>query len=152
MPKAELRSKVKVLATQSCPTLCDSRDCCLPGSFVHGILQVRILEWIAISSSWESSQSRDQIAVLVAPALQADSLLSEPLRKLKLKWSPFDQKEGCEPFQAALLGNCFRTCALGLGCEPNSLKLHIWILGASISWTLLRTLSQIFLLLQYCGK
>ena len=35
---------------QSCPTLCDPLDCNLPGSSVHGILQARILEWVAISS------------------------------------------------------------------------------------------------------
>jgi len=39
--------------TQSCPTLCDSMDCSPPGSSVHGILQARILEWVAISFSWE---------------------------------------------------------------------------------------------------
>ena len=33
-----------VLVAQSCPTLCDSMDCSLPGSSVHGILQARILE------------------------------------------------------------------------------------------------------------
>ena len=32
---------------QSCPTLCDPMDCSLPGSSVHGILQARILEWVA---------------------------------------------------------------------------------------------------------
>ena len=37
--------------TQSCLTLCDPTDCSPPGSSVHGILQARILEWIAISSS-----------------------------------------------------------------------------------------------------
>ena len=36
---------------QSCPTLCDPMDCSLPGSSVHGILQARILEWVAISFS-----------------------------------------------------------------------------------------------------
>ena len=35
---------VKVLVTQSCPTLCDTMDCSLPGSSVHGILQARILD------------------------------------------------------------------------------------------------------------
>ena len=40
---------VCVLVTQSCPTLCDLMDCSLPGSSVHGILQARILEWVAIS-------------------------------------------------------------------------------------------------------
>ena len=33
---------------QSCPTLCDPMDCNLPGSSVHGILQARILEWVAM--------------------------------------------------------------------------------------------------------
>ena len=37
-------SEVKVLAPQSCPTLCDPKDCSLPGSSVHGVLQTRILE------------------------------------------------------------------------------------------------------------
>ena len=45
--------------TQSCPTLCDPVDCSLPGSSVHGILQTRILEWIAISFSRGSSRPRD---------------------------------------------------------------------------------------------
>ena len=36
--------------TQSCLTLCDPMDCSLPGSYVHGIFQARILEWIVISS------------------------------------------------------------------------------------------------------
>ena len=44
---------------QSCPTLCDPMDCSLPGSSVHWILQARILEWVAISFSRESSWPRD---------------------------------------------------------------------------------------------
>ena len=44
-----LKVQVKVLATQSCPTLCDPMDCSLPESSVHGILQARIQEWVAIS-------------------------------------------------------------------------------------------------------
>ena len=46
-------------AAQVCPTLCDPMDCGPPGSSVHGILQARILEWVAISSSRGSSFSRD---------------------------------------------------------------------------------------------
>ena len=41
---------------QSCLTLCDPMDCSPPGSSVHGILQARRLEWVAISSSRGSSQ------------------------------------------------------------------------------------------------
>ena len=45
---------------QSCVTLCDPMDCRLPpGSSVYGILQARILEWVAISSSRGPSQPRD---------------------------------------------------------------------------------------------
>ena len=50
--------KVKLVA-QSCPTLCDPMDCNPPGSSVHGILQARILEWVAIPFSRGSSWPRD---------------------------------------------------------------------------------------------
>ena len=39
--------KVKVLVTQSCPTLYNPMDCSWQGLSVHGILQARILEWVA---------------------------------------------------------------------------------------------------------
>ena len=48
---------------QSCLTLCDLVDCSPPGSSVHGIIQLRILEWVAISSSRGSSQPRDQTCI-----------------------------------------------------------------------------------------
>ena len=44
---------------QSCPTLCDPIDGSPPGSAVPGILQARILEWVAISFSRGSSHPRD---------------------------------------------------------------------------------------------
>ena len=44
---------------QSCLTLCDPEDCSLPGSSVHGILQAKILELVAISFSRVSSPPRD---------------------------------------------------------------------------------------------
>ena len=46
--------------TQSCPILCNPMDYSPPGSSVHGILQARILEWVAISFSRGSSPPRDQ--------------------------------------------------------------------------------------------
>ena len=51
--------KVQVLVTQLCLTRCNPTDCNLPGSSVHGILQVRILEWLAFPYSKGSSQPRD---------------------------------------------------------------------------------------------
>ena len=59
--------------TQSFLTLCDPMDCSLPGSSVHGILQVRILEWIAISFS---SGLPDPEIKPWSPALQANALTS----------------------------------------------------------------------------
>ena len=44
-------------------TLCDPTDCTPPGSSVHGILQARILEWVAMPSSLGSSQPRDPTCV-----------------------------------------------------------------------------------------
>ena len=68
--------EVKVWVTQWCLTVCDPMDYSLPGSSVHGILQARIVEWVAISSSKESFWPRDRI--WISPAWQADSLTSEP--------------------------------------------------------------------------
>ena len=45
--------------TQSCLTLCNLMDCSLPGSYGHGIFQVRIQEWVAISYSRGSPWPRD---------------------------------------------------------------------------------------------
>ena len=49
------------LLLQLCPTLCEPMDYSPPGSSVHGILQARILEWVAMPSPRGSSQPRDQI-------------------------------------------------------------------------------------------
>ena len=59
---------------QLCPTVCDPVDCSPPGSSVHGILQARILEWVAISFPRVSSQPSNKTGSL---ALQADSLPTE---------------------------------------------------------------------------
>ena len=52
-----------VLVAQSCLTLCAHMDCSPPGPSVHGILQARILEWVAMLFSRESSRPRDLIQV-----------------------------------------------------------------------------------------
>ena len=61
--KLESESEV----TQSCPTLCDFMDCSLSGSSLHGILQARVLEWVAISFSRGSSRPRDRTWVSCIP-------------------------------------------------------------------------------------
>ena len=67
-----------VLVAQSCLTLCNRRDCSSPGSSVHGILQTRILEWVAISFPGDLPGPGMEPRF---PALQVDSLPSEPLGK-----------------------------------------------------------------------
>ena len=54
---------VCMLVAQLCLILYDSTDCSLPGSSVHGILQAKILDWVAISFFRGSSQPRDQTLV-----------------------------------------------------------------------------------------
>ena len=46
-----MKVKSESEVNQSCPTLSDPMDCSLPGSFVHGIFQARVLEWGAIAFS-----------------------------------------------------------------------------------------------------
>ena len=74
-----------MLVVQPCLTLWDPTDCRPPSSSVHGILQARILEGVAILFSRDLP---DPGIELGSPGLQADSLLSEPPgkpnRKLKL--------------------------------------------------------------------
>ena len=43
--------KLNCEVDQSCPILCNPKDCILPGSSIHGIFQARVLEWVAISFS-----------------------------------------------------------------------------------------------------
>ena len=53
-------SEYACMHAQSCLTLCDPTDCSPPVSFVRGISQARILEWVAISFSRGSSPPKDQ--------------------------------------------------------------------------------------------
>ena len=73
--KLRFTMKVKVKVTQSFLTLCDPMD-----YTVHGILQARILEWVAFPFSRGSSQPR---AKSRSPAMQVESLPAEPQGKPK---------------------------------------------------------------------
>ena len=69
---------------RSCPTLCDTMDCSLPGSFVRGIVQARILEWVAFSIS------RD----LPDPGIEAVSPASLALQENSLHWATREAQHG----------------------------------------------------------
>ena len=66
---------------QSCLILCNPMDCSPPGSSVHGILQAKILDWVAISSSWGSSWPRDLTCVSYSSWIADRFFTTEPLRK-----------------------------------------------------------------------
>ena len=68
-------NKWKSEVAQSYPALCDPGGCSLPGCSDYGILQARVLDWVAISFSRGSSQPRVEPR---SPALEADALTSEP--------------------------------------------------------------------------
>ena len=53
------KGAVKVLVAQLCPALCDPVESSPPGSSVHGVLQARVLEWVAIPFSRRSFQHRN---------------------------------------------------------------------------------------------
>ena len=98
------------LVTQSCPTLCDPMDSSTPGSSVHGILQVRILEWVAIPFSGGSSPPSDWTHVFCigrqilyhwvnweAPSLSSHPLYCEAF-SLPLRFSLSWQSQRCAPW------------------------------------------------------
>ena len=63
---------------QLCLTLCVPKDCSPPGSSVHGILQARILEWVAMPSSRGSSQTRDQTHISCGSCIAGGFFTAEP--------------------------------------------------------------------------
>ena len=103
---------MKVKVTQSSPTLCDPMDC-----IVHGILQARILEWVAFPFSKESSQPRDQTQV---SHIASRFFTCQATREAQEYWSrqpvpsPADlPNPGIEPGSPALQANSLPTELLG---------------------------------------
>ena len=76
-------SPVYTLVMHTCPTLCDPMDCSSPGSSVHGILQARIMEWVAMPSSRGSSRPRDQTHVSCSSYIADGSFTTEPPGKTR---------------------------------------------------------------------
>ena len=80
LPELSLDCALLCLVTQLCLTLCDHMDCSPLGSSVLGILQARLLEWVAMPSSRGDLPNP---GIERSPALQAASLPSEPPGKPK---------------------------------------------------------------------
>ena len=109
------------ICTQSCPTLHDPMDSSPPGSSVHGILQERILEWIAISFSRGSSWTRDRSRVsfvfcfgrwILYHSVQFScSVVSDSLR-------PHGPQHARHPCPSLTPGACSNSCPSSRWCHP----------------------------------
>ena len=75
------------------PILCDTMDCSSPGSSVHGILQARILEWIAMPSSRRSSWPRDQTRGSCDSWIAGRFFTTEPLEEPKYEDTTLKRQE-----------------------------------------------------------
>ena len=130
--------KVKV---KSCPTPCDPMDCSLPGSSLHGILQARVLEWVAISFSRGSSWPRDQTQVSRIPGRHFN-LWATRYQQTHSTWSPdHGGWQRIEVLQA------LRTKASDLSVLTRALGFHLSdepTLDAACSHLSHRQLSQYF--------
>ena len=103
-------------ATQSCPTLCNPMDCSLPGSSIHGIPQVRILEWVAISFSNDESEKWKWSRSVVSDSQRPHGL--QPTRLLR----PWDSPS--------------KSTGVGCHCLANGKRSHPFFGWSSISWAL----------------
>ena len=149
-----------MIVAQSCLTPYDPIDCILPGSYVPGIFQAKILECVAIPFSRGSSWPRDRTCV---SCIAGDSLLSEPLGKplcmqvmINLPGSPGDKESPANAEDArdvGLIPGSEKSPGKGNGtplqyfCLENFMGWGAcWatVLGATKSWTWLRNSTHTF--------
>ena len=91
--------KVKVSVAPSCPFLCESMDCSPPGFSVHGILQARILEWVAIPFFRGSSQPKyqTQVSCIAGGFFTVWATREAP----RLEWVAISSRQGIFPTQGS---------------------------------------------------
>ena len=147
---------MKVLIPHSCLTLWDLTDCSSPGSSVHGILQARILESVAISFSRGSSWPRDQTGVSCIAGRFFTTLTTREALESTLK-DEFHQivrvmeilRVGCHPFSQSkgfYLAPVFTVMDVSLNKNPLHFNQRSWRKGLKnywfrnihVSWTFLR--------------
>ena len=112
-----------------CPTLCDPINCNPLGSSVPGIFQARILEWVVMSYSRGSSQSRIELAFLGSPALESRLFTTAPPGKPpKKSWflGKISDEIGLSStkFWGLFICVCLCVCMLS----------HVWLFATQ--WTL----------------
>ena len=107
-----MKVKSESEVSQSCPTLSDPMDCSLPGSSIHGILQARVLEWVAISFSSLRVRVMNLCFYNGSQVIQMDSQVWEPLPGSTSAVGSYSSG----PFYSHLLKNSewSKDCLLGL--------------------------------------
>ena len=126
-----LHECVRAKSLQLCPTLCNPMDCSPPGSSVHGILQARTLEWVAMPSYRGSSQPES----LTSPALAGSSLPLVPPGKpydhivFHVGWIKVDLIS-----HLLLLQDPFRKGIWTLGSHRNEMNCHMSHLRLFSGW------------------
>ena len=113
---------VVVKVAQLCLTLCNPMDCSLPSSSVHGILQARILEWLAIPFSRGFSQPRNQIQVShIAGGFFTDWATREPISPWVREQSRDSLHTGLRPLFTSPTGSL----SLNQTCVPSQKTLGL---------------------------
>ena len=134
-------SWVHAKSLQSRPTPCDPMDCSLPGSSVHGILQARILEWVAISFSRGSFWSRDRICVPWGSCTAGGFFTAEPPGKPsqvdKFVWPLCRAKSPQGPHLPACRSRIFprTTEGPGMSAPISRSKSSVQFLGCHPRWS-----------------
>ena len=117
------------LVVQSCPTLCDHMDYSPPGSSVHGVLQARILEYIAISSSRDLPNQGVQKGgnICMADLFCCTVEINKTLSSNSVQFShsvmsdslqPHEPQHARPPCPSPTAGVCSNPCPLSRWCHP----------------------------------
>ena len=123
--KKKKKSHTCMISHFSRVQLCDPVDCSLLGSSVHGILQARVLEWVAMPSYKGSYWPKDHTGV----SCSADGFFTaEPPGKLKSQRPKFlGFTEICEIYSLIEFSNLWYTCT------PRHSRLNKWVLNMACS-------------------
>ena len=93
-PQQSMCACVSAKSLQSCPALCDSMDCRLLGFSVHGILQARILEYVAMPSSRESFDPGIEPVSFIF-CIAGGFFTTEPLEKPRIRYRAWQINLSC---------------------------------------------------------
>ena len=106
-----------LLCAPLCPALCDPVGCSPPGSSVHGILQARRLEWVAICYFKGSSRHRDQTYVSLASPALALMVIPFKYSKAEVAVSLHELKEEPSKRPRQLQGACEKKPVMGFSSD-----------------------------------